>query len=122
MPLRTVHTQYFCFNQNNSGGRFVSDPEKGIGPYVIIEAFDAIDANLRAQNVGIYFDGDRDCSCCGNRWHETDGKGKEVPSIYDQDVSGGFYPSEFAPLSDGPAYIHFMDGTVKEVRIERKKR
>lgn len=121
MPLRTVQTRFFCFDQNNSGGRFDCDSEKGIGPYVIIEAFDAIDANLRAENVGIYFDGDRDCSCCGHRWREAYGKGDEVPSIYGQDVSEGIYVSEWVPSSDGPAYIHFLDGTLKEVRIEKRR-
>jgi hypothetical protein len=48
---------YFAFNQNNSGGSFIIDDEKGLGPSVWIEAESALIANAIAEDKGIYFDG-----------------------------------------------------------------
>lgn len=57
---------FYNFDQNNSGGVFE-------GPNnVIIEADNAEQANYKAEQVGIYFDGvenDIDCDCCGDRWN-----------------------------------------------------
>lgn len=77
MPKVTVNTKFFDFHQNNSGGRFVHEPKKGIGSTVIIEAIDADGANQKAENIGLYFDenGERDCTCCGSRWDKASGKG-----------------------------------------------
>jgi hypothetical protein len=77
---------YFAFHQNNSGGSFVRDDN--VAEVVIIEAKNADEANLRAEEVGIYFDGcdkDWDCPCCGDRWYRQWGdEGSEVPSVYGQ--------------------------------------
>lgn len=64
---------FYYYNQNNSGGSF--DAEYGYGLYV--EANTAAEADARATEVGVYFNGcddGRDCSCCGDRWHEADGE------------------------------------------------
>ena len=60
----------YGFHQNNSGGHFIFDSE--VGYEVFIEASSADEANDRAKEIGIYFDGcddHRDCACCGDRWH-----------------------------------------------------
>ena len=60
---------FYTFNQNNSGGFY-----KGPALYVIVEADAYYEANLIAEDNGVYFDGiekDIDCSCCGNRWYRT---------------------------------------------------
>ena len=77
---------YFTFNQNNSGGTFDLDKEQGITYFVIIEADDFDDANDRAENIGLYFDGIGDCPCCGDRWHKQDCSedGTEVPNVYER--------------------------------------
>jgi hypothetical protein len=62
---------YYRFKQSNSGGAF--DTEQGYS--VFVEAASPEAANTRAETVGIYFDGvssGMDCSCCGDRWSETD--------------------------------------------------
>lgn len=64
-------TRWFNFRQNNSGGRFC---EPAINVWV--EAHNAEEANKRAGDVGIYFDGAGDCPCCGDRWHEQWGDEK----------------------------------------------
>jgi len=57
---------YFLYQQNNSGGRFVVD--ENVSPHVYIEANNEKEADSRAEEVGIYFDGGGDCPCCGERW------------------------------------------------------
>jgi len=62
---------WYEFHQNNSGGVFVTDDNKGIGPNVWVEADSTEDANDIAEGMGIYFNGvelGMDCPCCGDRW------------------------------------------------------
>ena len=76
--------KYYTFNQNNSGGGFHTD--EAVAEYVIIQAYSAEDANERAENIGIYFNGvdsGMDCPCCGDRWyHVSERDGYSVPAIY----------------------------------------
>lgn len=60
---------WYHYRQNNSGGYWHSPAIE-----VIIEADNAAKANAIAQSHGLYFDGDGDCPCCGNRWSEAYGK------------------------------------------------
>lgn len=63
---------YYRFHQNNSGGGFDHDPKAGIGYDVYVEARCPAEANQRAEDIGLYFDGcdkNIDCECCGgDRW------------------------------------------------------
>ena len=59
---------WYYFDQNNSGGSFDHDPSRGIGYGLFVEANSADEANSRAEDIGLYFDGYGDCECCGNRW------------------------------------------------------
>ncbi len=88
MPIVNLNleTKFYLFDQNNSGGRFIVDDEKGIGEYVFIEATSIKDAVNRAEDIGIYFDGcgeGYDCECCGDRWSRPYGEGKENIQLYD---------------------------------------
>jgi cupin superfamily acireductone dioxygenase involved in methionine salvage len=63
----------YHFKQNNSGGHFIINDE--LCPNVYITAKTAEDANKKAENIGIYFDGVNegvDCPCCGDRWYRVD--------------------------------------------------
>lgn len=76
---------YFTFNQNNSGGDFDYDEDRGITHFVIIEADNSGDAYERAENIGLYFGGvedGRDCECCGDRWYPPYGDGDQEPLVY----------------------------------------
>lgn len=105
MPTRTITTKFFEFDQNNSGGNFVIDDERGLGPSVWIEAADADSANAKAENIGIYFDGcqyGRDCDCCGDRWHRAWREGAdELPTT---NTARGWHDT---------VYVHMLDGTIK---------
>jgi hypothetical protein len=114
---QAVEPRFFAFSQNNSGGSFTHHPEAGIGYYVFIEARDAREANRKAEEIGIYFDGcdsGVDCGCCGDRWHEVCGAGDPVPSAYGTPVesTGAIKNQERWGLK---SYIHYMDGRIETV-------
>lgn len=70
-------TKFFEYHQNNSGGFF-----KSPAVHVIVEAHTANEADTRAVELGLYFDGSGDCSCCGNRWYRSYRDGSDSPSVY----------------------------------------
>ncbi len=110
---------FFTFRQNNSGGHFVEDED--VCENVIVEAHSPEDANLRADDIGIYFDGCEqglDCSCCGDRWNEIyeDEKGTEIPMIYGKDVT-----KIYAGMYSSKVIIHHLDGTKKEIIFKTEK-
>lgn len=109
MAKRAVKTKFFEFQQNNSGGSFVEDAKRGIGPRVWVEAMNAKDANARAEDIGIYFNGCQsgmDCACCGDRWSSLwrDESGKP-------DVS-----SEYAFSGTDTVYVHRISGTIERIK------
>lgn len=109
--------KFFTFDQNNSGGKFDYDLEAGISSTVIIEAANANQANDRAEEIGLYFDGcenDIDCECCGDRWSKAweDG-GNDKPSLYGEDVfeaKSGWYRDV--------VFIHYLDGKIEKVKLK----
>jgi hypothetical protein len=100
---------FFCFTQNNSFGYF--DEDDVAQAYVIIEASSPEEANSRAVEVGLYFNGTdngNDCSCCGDRWYPawSDDDGDDHPSIYGT-------PIEDYRFDDGynrGAWVYYADG------------
>jgi len=96
MPTKIIQTKFFHYHQNNSGGSFSSPAIN-----VVVEAISAKDADSRAENIGLYFDGEGDCGCCGDRWSTQYGKGEEVPSIYGE------------PLTNNPTVI--FDWSTKKI-------
>lgn len=113
--------KFYHYSQNNSGGSFAHDPAAGISHFVIIQAFSAAHANERAESIGLYFDGDGDCPCCGERWSEQSvgwDEGYAVPSIYGTVVNldGPMDRGDGFSIKwiDGPeGYVHYLDGTVR---------
>lgn len=110
-------SKFFEYVQNNSGGSFDRDEEKGIGEYVIIEALNSDHANERAEKIGLYFDGYGDCSCCGNRWSETYEEGSDIPSIYNTPV---FLAKQSFFRKD--VFVHYLDGTIEKIDLQPNKR
>lgn len=91
---------YYMFYQNNVAGIRVEDQEKGVGRYVIIEAFDDEHASERLRGiVGDVMFWDHDI-CCGSRWHN------EAPVRFERliDIDNRYYSS---PTST--TYVHFLD-------------
>jgi len=106
---------YYTYNQNNSGGSFHHDSR--VCHYVIVQAVSPADADRRAENIGIYFDGvahGRDCSCCGDRWDSAWPAGTAQPEIYGKDPRE--YDDMFTKSGEVMCRIYHMDGTVTEVK------
>lgn len=106
---------FFTYDQNNSGGDFVTNPAKGISHFVIVEADSHDDANAKAERLGLYFDGvaaSTDCECCGDRWYRAGvSGGTDTPKIF------GEHPSvrveEFAARGAPHTFVHYADGRVE---------
>ena len=105
---------FYTFVQNNSGGGFSVNVPAGISHYVIVEARDAVTANMLAQDLGIYFNGvskGYDCDCCGDRWYVAyDSDGTELPEIYDSHPSE--VPSMWTKAGEG-CCVHYLDGRME---------
>lgn len=114
--MKAAHnTKFFEYLQNNSGGNFHYDNDAGITELVVIEALDHNQANSIAESIGLYWDGcsdDRDCPCCGDRWHEAT-HGTPYPSEYGQPLHNrSITPQLFkSKESKGEACVHYLDGT-----------
>lgn len=110
---------FYEFVQNNSGGSFVSDLARGISTYVVIEATDHEHANVRAKEVGLYFDGisaGQDCSCCGDRWYPAvRSDSDDFPAHYGVSlVEANVCPFPWKEESAGTPvlYVHLLSGLV----------
>lgn len=113
-----METRFFDYSQNNSGGSFQEDAEAGITNHVIIEAYDASEADDKAEQIGIYFDGiDKglDCGCCGDRWCTTYGEGDEIPMIYGTPLVEGQPYKSFLDWTEVLVYIHYANGVIAAV-------
>jgi len=108
---REVDTKFFTFNQNNSGGYFVTDDKAGICETVIIEAMDNDDAFNKLEKIGENVSGfDSSCSCCGERWSRpwTDDADPE-PMVYGEPIE-----KVTAGMFRKRAFVHYFDGSIKE--------
>ena len=104
------NTKFYVFRQNNSGGEWRTDEKKGVAQVVIIEAESADLANLKAQQIGIYFDGvsdGSDCRCCGDRWSRVRedkwDSGTSLDSVVSQ-FRDDYYRKNYQ------VYVHYLNG------------
>jgi len=104
--------KFFHYSQNNSGGSF--DINETVAHHVIIEALSAKDANIRAVDIGIYFNGcdtGADCSCCGDRWSEQwcSNEGDDTPLIYNDPPET--YEDYFTKEGQPVCHVYRLDGS-----------
>lgn len=118
---------FYTYRQNNSAGYFVRD--ENVDVYVIIEADSADEANAKALDIGLYFNGchtGQDCSCCGDRWYEPWDDGTVEPTIYDQPagvkILDHWYEGGRAIVyyEDGLKRYYNNNGSVVDVRPEER--
>lgn len=96
--ISTSDLKWYHYHQNNSGGSFDVDADRGIGHNVFIQAASEPEADARAESIGIYFNGvddGLDCECCGDRWYS--------PNLIDTNGSIHEYYTD-------QAYIHPIEG------------
>src|SRR5574343_1142735 len=106
---------FFTYDQNNSGGSFVIN--KNVTQYVIVEADSADDANDRAEQVGVYFDGvqnEMDCECCGDRWYRAWSDGDGLPMIYGNSPEN--HRSMFVNKGEVYARVFYKNGRIVEYK------
>lgn len=102
---------FYTFNQTNSGGYFVQDPDAGVCETVIIEAVSAEEAFSKLCSIGDSVQGMfAFCSCCGERWssYVYDNDGTKTPEAFGE-------PVEMCKKSyyrEG-AFVHYANGTKK---------
>jgi len=129
--LTPGHPRWFEFRQNNSGGSFIYDHHVGITVY--IQAFSPQEANTKAQQIGIYFDGvgedgydddgepmGRDCPCCGDRWYslwENEEGKTDFPQITLYVRGKNWVTRDYALFEsptnlEGYDVLHYIDGTI----------
>lgn len=106
---------FYTYHQNNSGGSF--DVNNDVALFVIIEASSAKQANALAQAVGLYFGGNGDCRCCGDRWYEAwgDEEGDEAPTIYGKPAESE-NSSCWVREGDPITHVYYLNGTKKTYR------
>ena len=105
---------FYTFNQNNSGGNFVIDHDRGISIYVVVECDSHDEANSVGESIGLYFGGGGDCHCCGDRWSRAWDDLDEVPSVYGEPVEGRVvkgFNIDWA-IGENEVYVHYKDGRV----------
>lgn len=123
---------FYEYDQNNSRGTWVEDIKQGISHYVIIEADSPKEADGRAEQIGLYFDGCNkgiDCPCCGDRWYGTyDGKGTEKPTHYGESLYKTYKDKNIVGLRgmmvwDGAdkLFVHYKDGTIAQYQQTKEK-
>lgn len=118
------NTKFYIFQQNNSGGRFKIDEKRGIGYLVAVEARNAKEANNKASDIGLYFDGfvnGLDCPCCGDRWsrvyedkYDASNSVGELKERYSRD---SYLKKEKDKLK---SFIHYYDGKFEEFLFDTK--
>jgi hypothetical protein len=120
MIRRLKMSEWFLFDQNNSGGSFVVDKE--VCHRVFIEADSEGEAEEKAFYMGIYYDGvmsGMDCPCCGDRWYSADKK--TFPYKYSKGIEFESVEEYAQYLADEygwtkpDARLFYKDGTVKEI-------
>lgn len=108
--------KYFNYNQNNSGGSFISDDS--VDHNVIIQAEDIESANKKAKEIGIYFNGcddGKDCSCCGDRWYEASGEGDNKPLVYGEPAN------KYKDMWGLGVIVYHADGTKDHFKSKKGK-
>ncbi len=102
--------KFYTFYQNNSGGKFIVD--KDVTQIVIIEAESAEQANIKAESIGIYFDGvesEWDCECCGDRWYRvSEDDFADAPMIYGDAVEK--YQFRFVAFGEPFCHVYYLNG------------
>lgn len=104
-----MKTNFYTFDQNNSGGFSKFNKYDGITEYVIVEANNENHANEIAESIGIYFDGEGDCKCCGNRWEKAGAwNARDYPEVYGDRVDDE--QSDSILKGNNAICVHYLNG------------
>ena len=114
MERREKRMKFYLYSQNNSGGDFDFDQTSGITHYVVVQARNPDDANERAEEIGLYWDGcenDQDCPCCGDRWYPAEEEDAEdFPHVYGKPLDKDWEPMHRWMKGRREAVVHYASG------------
>ena len=104
--IAPVALRWWCFDQNNSGGYFITNDT--VAEYVLIQARSVAEAVAKAEAV--FEDLSEYCACCGERWsyYVDEGDGKPTPEIYGERIET-IQPGSFHK----EARLHYFDGHIQ---------
>jgi len=102
--LKGPDPKYFHYSQNNIRGYFHNAPTRGIGPDVVIEAFDKEHADDLLQNImGDSYYGY--CECCGRRWGNAE-------HIFENRTELSAWWHQRTRYGRENCYLHLLDGAI----------
>ena len=107
---------FVTLSQNNSGGYFINDEDKGICEYIIIEADNNTEFINRLNRIANSINGFYDyCNCCGERWFidEDSIEFESEPLIDDESV----YKVKKYSFRE-KCFIHFKNGNIEKVNFK----
>ena len=106
-------TRFYNYRQNNSGGSFELNDD--VSYNVIIEANSGAEADERAEEIGMYFDGcdkEMDCPCCGDRWYSAQGEeGDATPLLFGKPAEE--HEEQWAKPGEGYCHVYYLNGEKK---------
>ena len=88
---------WYCFDQNNSGGSF--DVDDKVCHRLFIEAESFYDAVKKAEELGCYWDGVSkgiDCPCCGDRWSRWNDRPVDIEKHNNKGYKVGVFDGIYA--------------------------
>lgn len=110
-------TKFYTFEQNNTGGTW----DKDLGYVVIIEAENPKQANEKAEEHGLYFNGVMngiDCPCCGDRWYEVDEYDSIEPDSLGEEIEDIKHYQKDWDLS---STIYYANGKIEKIHSKETK-
>lgn len=116
--MKNEETKFYHFNQNSSGGYFVTDLQNGVCEDVIIEATSPENAWGRLLSIGEKVNGMFEyCECCGERWSSWFSKedGTDIPEMYGTPLT-----EQKKEIFRSMAFVHYLDGTKKQFIFPEK--
>lgn len=121
-------TKFYDFDQNNSGGSFITNDKLCWKLFIEAETYD--EAVNKAEELGCYWDGVEegiDCSCCGDRWYKPYGA-ISFPYKFGKNLSfenihsyAQYLANEYGFWTSPSVRIYYLDGTVEEIFSNPKK-
>lgn len=115
-------SNWYQFNQNNSGGYFITNDK--VCHRLLIEAETFTEAVEKAEDLGCYWDGVSkgiDCSCCGDRWSQWDDEPVNLTGIAWKDLNfstieeyAQYFADDFG-WTTPEIRLYYKDGNVKEI-------
>jgi hypothetical protein len=111
--------KWWFASQNNPMGVDDYFPEKGVGRYVLFQAYSKDNADRRFQD-SVRSTSSCECSCCGPRWDwELDGSGTPEPSIDGQPIREYLGDTYSVGRS---SFLHYWDGSIVEIMSKRENK